>query len=112
MSDAIDPNRPYTSAQVATLVFGRSVAWFYSYRSKDAAREGFPRPISNRGWPRWAGCDLLAWITRPKVETALDAPPEGSGSNLVDIRAKLRARSRELARSRPHNPPQNPPLAR
>jgi hypothetical protein len=61
MNEPVNPDRFYTSAEVARLLFGRSVEWFYAHRSELTQREGFPLPISRIGQPRWRGADLLAW---------------------------------------------------
>lgn len=90
----LHPDKPYTSAQVARLVFGHGVEWFYAWRAREGAAEGFPAPISDHGHPRWSGARLLAWMARPR-KAAL--PKVLQGATIVDIRAALAARSKLLA---------------
>jgi hypothetical protein len=87
----IEPGRTYGSTQVAGLVFGRSVEWFYANRARLHAREGFPRPVSRYGWPRWSGQDLLTWMNRPKHGG-------GGGPKVVDFSEVLRERARTIGR--------------
>jgi hypothetical protein len=96
---AIDRDRPYTSAQVAALVFGRTVQWFYAYRAGQGLLDGFPPPFSPSGHPRWSGAALLAWMQRPqrRAETPSAASQDCAGGNVTDIRVILRARSKGIA---------------
>lgn len=93
--DRIEPGKTYPSATVARIVFGRSVDWFYAHKKTLMRRQGFPRPISPYGWPRWNGQDLLAWMARPKASDAQDAAP----GRVVDFSARLRERSLGLAQA-------------
>lgn len=94
MADAIEPGKTYGSAAVARIVFGRSVAWFYAARARETREQGFPRPISPHGQPKWAGADLLAWMARPKASEVQAAAP----GKIVDFSSRLRERSLALAR--------------
>lgn len=96
MTERIDRDGIYTSAQVAHLLLGHDVEWFYTYRRTTGLRERFPKPISGRGHPRWSGAALLDWRDRPSRDLPALVPQDGS-SNLVDIRERLRQRSMALA---------------
>jgi hypothetical protein len=94
------PNGIYTMRDVAQLVFAHSYRWFYENHERLARDEGFPRPISKFGFPRWNGTDLIAWLARPKL--ADEAPAEGSGrrGNVHDFSSLLASRSATLASKR------------
>ena len=94
MSEPILPNAIYDSASVALLVHQRSVEWFYTWRAGEGRLQGFPRPVSPSGHPRWLGADLLAWLRR---DQAGDVPARLEGETLVDIRPILRLRSQQMA---------------
>lgn len=95
--DEIDPNRFYTAAEVAVLLFGRSAAWFYGRTRRELMKsDGFPRPLSSVGHPRWLGSDLLDWAMRPKASdqsVPLDEAQEDQ-SPAEDLHALLRDRAR------------------
>jgi len=98
MSDRtkIEEGETYSSADVARIVFhkeGRNIEWFYANKDRLMAKEGFPKPISRFGWPKWNGADLLAWLGRDKSLSARAA----SGRNVVDFSEVLRQRTRQLA---------------
>lgn len=92
----IDPEGRYSSADVARLVFGRDVVWFYAHRPRLHSEEAFPAPISQIGNPQWRGSKLLAWLERP------DAPqmPAEPGPNVVGADVLLKARARKVAAKR------------
>lgn len=95
----IDPNTAYSASEVAEQMFGRSADWFYRARPRLYA-EGFPRPMSGIGRPRWWGAALIAWADRSEIAHA-------KGENVVDYTACLAMRAQEAARSgrtRPGNP--------
>jgi hypothetical protein len=87
--------KTYGSAAVARIVFGRSVEWFYANKDREQREQGFPRPISPNGWPKWSGADLLAWLARPKASDAQAAAP----GKVVDFASRLRERSQTLAQA-------------
>lgn len=96
--DKIEPHGLYHSADVARLVLGHDVEWFYHYRHHAGLAEGFPKPVSPSGQPRWRGSCLLAWMERPDRGTpSLPLLDSLEGPNIVDIRSTLRQRSQAMA---------------
>lgn len=92
---AIEANGIYTMHDVAALVFRHSYRWFFENRQRLTNDEGFPRPISKFGFPRWNGSDLLEWMARPKAapEPLTHAPRPG---NIHQLSALLKDRSAAL----------------
>lgn len=90
MSDPLDPLGIYDSAQVARLVHGKSVSWFYHHRRQLEAK-GFPKPCSPIGHGRWDGAALIAWKQRPADLAPLP------GGKVVDFSPILAARAAKIA---------------
>ena len=84
----IDPLAFYSARDVAQIVFGRGVQWFYLHRRALRAKENFPKPISSIGQPRWNGALLIAWAQR--------ATPDAPCENVIDFSAQLDARARAI----------------
>lgn len=93
----IDPAGRYTSGDVARLVFGRDVTWFYAHRQRLHREDGFPQPISRIGNPQWRGAKLIAWLDRPDVPLTADAP---TGPNVIDYERLCAERARKVAAKR------------
>jgi hypothetical protein len=92
MTAALDAHSFYGIPEIARIVFGHRARWFYENRARLEA-EGFPRPISCVGRPRWSGADLIAWAARPRAH---DFAP-----NVIDATVLLRDRSRAQMRPKP-----------
>lgn len=97
MSEAlIHPNGAYTARQVALLVFKKSYVWFSRHHSRLRNRDGFPKPISPIGHPRWSGAALLLWMQTPRF-----AKPNGRSApdmtNVLDLRTARMLRDRRQA---------------
>lgn len=88
----LDPNSCYGAQDVAHIVFGRTVRWFYEHRARLERTEFFPRPISKVGHPRWSGAALIEWIQRPREDYA-----GGGSANVTSINTLLRARAKLVA---------------
>lgn len=89
----IEDDGHYTASQVAHLVFDHDVRWFQRNRAKLERVEGFPKPISCIGRPRWLGQRLREWLMRPNL-----APDSRSqGGNVIDYDAILRGRLKQSA---------------
>jgi len=109
MSERIDPDRidkdgRYWAADVARILFGRTVKWFRLHRARLERDENFPQPISKIGRPRWSGETLLAWQNR-SPETGNPRPAVSNSGpadvdNLVPWDRVLRQRARKLHPSR------------
>lgn len=90
---ALDPLKNYDSAGVARELFDNDVTWLYRNKKKLKA-EGFPKPISSVGHPRWSGAKLIAWRDRDQPDAAL--PPDPTGK-VVDYSQLLAARAAAVA---------------
>lgn len=105
MTERIDPDAFYWAEDVARIVFGRSARWFSRQRDKLHA-EGFPKPISEIGRPRWSGATLTAWRSGANAGYP-PAPLAAAGSadvpdNVVPWDQLLRERAKRLYPSRRH----------
>lgn len=92
MNETLQPDARYTAREVALLVLRHRLRWFYVNRARLEA-EGFPRPISSVGRPRWSGADLIAWEQRPKIRKGVALP-----AGVVDLRVVMAARAEAVAR--------------
>lgn len=91
--DTLSADRLYWAKDVAELLFARHIDWFYQHRAKLEAEEGFPRPISCIGRPRWAGRALIAWRDRPcPVQDFKGAAPALGIDYTQLVRQRLEAR--------------------
>lgn len=94
---AIDPNAFYTAPDVAWYLFGKRPSWFYGHvRRELMRRDGFPKPISSIGRPRWLGQDLLDWAMRKKSGEGPDFSSDQPSSAVVDLTEHLRRRAQEV----------------
>jgi hypothetical protein len=93
--DTIDPRRFYRAADIARLVFARSLSWFYINRARLESTDGFPTPISSIGRPRWNGKDLRDWIDRPKC--CHHGVVITGDTGVIDFSGALRERARKIA---------------
>ncbi len=83
----IERDHHYTASEVARIVFDHDVRWFQRNRSRLERLEGFPKPISAIGRPRWLGAKLTEWLMRP-----IAPAPVKTGGNVVDWDQVLRGR--------------------
>lgn len=98
---ALIANGVYVGAEVAELVFRHPPDWFYRRRLKLIAEEGFPRPISKFGQPRWSGAALIAWMSRQPCEAiGADLPGAPDLSNVLDMRTAAMKAGRDAKRHR------------
>lgn len=99
----IQRDATYSMADVARIVFHRTVKWFYQHHDRLRREDGFPQPISPIGQPRWSGAKLLAWCNRDHTQRPVSAGPPAPGLadlNVINLEDELRARGRDLARPR------------
>lgn len=88
----IQPNRIYTATEVAQLVFRHPDSrWFLERRQRMMKEEGFPRPISKIGRPKWYGADLVAWMARDKAPAPRSKAKPPSAPNVVNFKERARA---------------------
>lgn len=59
-----DTAKNYTQAEVARIMFGWTAGTFSQRKARMMREEGFPKPVSKFGRPRWAGARLNAWHDR------------------------------------------------
>lgn len=100
--DALSENGLYWANDVARLLFGRTIYWFYAHRGA-LEEEGFPRPISKIGRPRWSGHALIAWRDRTPSAIETYAPcvnetPRSDGPDYTNI---LILRAAQMTKSKP-----------
>ena len=86
----LDPRGRYGCAEVAAWL-GHTPSWFSRHRAELEKVDGFPRPITRIGRPRWLGADLIAWEQRDKhaPEIAGASPPVFDLSPILRARALL-----------------------
>ena len=95
MTTPLLPTAVYNATEIAEVVFRHGVDWFYENRARLHAEEGFPRPVSKFGQPRWYGEDVIAWQRREK---RAEMPQPAAGA--VDFTAVLAARAAGIGRKR------------
>lgn len=95
-AETLDPDARYTAADVARIVFGWSADTFRRRRARLTREEGFPRPISKIGRPRWNGWRLIEWEARDQ-----DAPRQAKAlpPDVADFSTVLAERSAAIAAS-------------
>lgn len=92
----------YWAKDVARVLFGRTLGWFYLHRKALEEQDGFPRPISKIGRPRWSGWTLIAWRDRIPEEprTHLPSVPDRPRLEGPDYTNILILRAQQMTKNR------------
>lgn len=87
----IEPNRFYSSEEVAREVFGITARTFYLRRRTLVQRDGFPRPISPHGHPRWLGQALIDWAASHCSTETISGRAHLAGANVIELNRRALA---------------------